>query len=435
MIRILFSVFFVLSFFTGLKAYTRVSDKDSIPLSALKIEAAKREQIHLSTEFRIAEAQIRKETFIASTSDSYLKALGAWADRDEDSCKVLVLFRSLPQRMPIEQLEKELAFVDSIYINNSGVGNWFENLVESYSELKKPVFISDFQETEDFQAVLKNLRVGDVSRPFVTAKGIYVIKKLEEIHFSSRPGSTQVKLKDLFDIYHIQFNSKDRSLFAQTPFRNYTLEEFNDFKKDSMRGQEFEYMQFQKFILGQTIVSYLEQDKNYQQKLEGKLNEVLIDLAFKRWLVSNKKDFDQELQKYIEYTEKQYKLDRTLFTGILIYSPKKSRLSKVKTMLDKLPRSKWSSFIEQINFESKKRNKLSWYKGSTYLNNESLVKRFYEELNSSSKKKIKKANNNYLFYGRFEEPIIDGTFIDSVIKPDFKKFLEKEWVKDLMMAK
>lgn len=92
--------------------------------------------------------------------------------------RVAQLVRYLPQRIPTDEWRKAEALMDSLHRAISR-GASFEECLRRYSDQREPLWTGSLQMPEEWEEKVFPLSPGEISAPFSTPQGIYIVKMLE----------------------------------------------------------------------------------------------------------------------------------------------------------------------------------------------------------------------------------------------------------------
>lgn len=413
---------------------------DSLAISKLKLGYAYKNGIDKDMDYLFGVKSIERELFEEFELDYPINREVIDSIRTRRYF-VEILHRPLYQRMDREGELQEIALVDSLYeeFYKSGDLAQFHQYVVQYSSDPEKKWVTKFYETEEFYDVLKNLSVGSVSQPFVTAKGVYVIYKIDEREslISHRAPFSPKDINGLFSRYHIiqkrDFHKNDNlldSVIYETPFKDYTIAEFNEFANTSTYGVNKSWEDFKILVLRETIEKYLKQNNNYLAQLEDRCNQMLIDLAFNHYLQSRNVDLQELRKSYKERLLADAQFSNAQFQGLIVYSNKKKQLKLLAETIAQLPQESWIGVIESIN-KTKRKPIFRFFYGEVLVSENDLTKEYYVDSSKLSAKKRNKIYKKYLVKGVIKNLELNSEQIDNIVEKEVKKLLEQEWLKSL----
>lgn len=413
---------------------------DSLAISKLKLGYAYKNGIDKDIDYLFGVKSIERELFKEFELDNP-------ANREVvDTIRtriyfVEILHRPLYQRMDREEELQEIALVDSLYgeFYKSGDLNRFHQHVVRYSSNPEPKWVTQFYETEEFYNVLKNLSVGSVSQPFVTAKGIYIIHKIgeRERQISHNASFKSNDINGLLSHYHIiqkrHLHKNDNlldSVIYETPFKNYTIAEFNEFANSSIYGANKNWDDFKILVLRETIEKYLKQDNSYLAQLEERCDQMLIDLAFNHYLRSRNIDLSELRKAYQERLLADAQFSYAQFEGLIVYSNKKKQLKLLAKTIEQLPKESWVGVVESLN-KTKRKPIFKFFYGETLVSDNNLTKEYYVDSSKVSAKKRTKIYKKFLVKGIMKNLELNSEQIDNIVEKEVNNLLEQEWLKSL----
>ncbi len=414
---------------------------DSVYLSKLQLADAMKLELDKSLEFKFAEAQYNSQLYWNNAPAGYKSRLGREYLHNVDF-KLRVLFRSLPQRMDVRIEKKEIALVDSIYnaFYLSNDGESFRQNVSLYSEIKEDLWYTRFQETMEFQQVAQSLKVGGISKPFTTPKGIYIIQKLASGGVKSRSDAQNISMKSLLEECNIRITPNLLlNLFDSYPLstvlltsgeKEYIMADFISFSSSQKGSTSHLWNKFQLWAISKSIEATLIKNKVYQQSLYDAKDSLLLSVVYDYRVRHRALNSPDEARSFYLDHEGEYLFNYTNFNGLLIQG-KRKKLKKLKSILSSIPTEEWTMAVEAINKQSKK-PEFKVFSGQSLLKDNDLIRSYYRDALLPSSKKKNKVMDSYLSTGVFTQPLINSEFMKLVVLEDYMKSIEEDWINQLL---
>ncbi len=346
----------------------------------LKISQAKSLGIDTTAAFtsRISGYQknVSKSYFLKeSIGDVPLKEVHANRNQQGKNAYVegLQIYRYLPQNTSsarLNEVEREMETLYNTIKNNSGTN--FTALVNRYSNDRDTFRVCRLEMPEEFEEVVFNMHIGEISRPFFTPQGIHIVKVLDRrneipfeelqrksaytIHFKNiNDESILNKIKSeanyspnqdalrelqsagytdkvLFTINGKQYTGKDFAYFSQDNTKNLPTR-INDFIRKSLYGYEDN-----KLNAKYAGASGTTKQENRDDMLLVYMNQVISE---KNWE-------DKDLEEYFNDHKKEYRWELPRYRGIVVHTKDKKTGKQIKKQLKNVPEMQWTSFLEKI---------------------------------------------------------------------------------------
>lgn len=152
----------------------------------LKVSVAEAAGIDTTRAFREELEGYRRQLAKAYLTDETVSELAARQVYDKmkvnqraGQVRVSHIFKYLPQTVTSHVLHAAEARMDSLYeVLQKGQAD-FDTCVRNFSDEKKSFWVSWLQMPTEFEDVVFDLKQGEISRPFFTPQGIYIVKVLE----------------------------------------------------------------------------------------------------------------------------------------------------------------------------------------------------------------------------------------------------------------
>lgn len=295
------------------------------------------------------------------------------ASRRAGQVHISHIYKPLPQNVSGSTLRHMESQMDSIYeaLKSEGVNANFDLFVKKFSDKKNTSWVSWLQTPIEFEDIIFSLQPGEISRPFLTPQGIYIVKVLEkkdvppfeevkdEIirrqtgHHSMDKGA-EVLVDRLKKEYHympdkaavgelLSKGKTSRTLFTLAG-QSYTGKDFERFAAAHPEGVK---RQFAGFVM-KTVLDYeykhLDRRKPelpwlLQEYRDGLLLNEINNREFK-----GKKD-EAELKTYFAEHRSDYCWEKPRYKGIVLHCVSKRVARQVRKFLKQLPEDEWQDAI------------------------------------------------------------------------------------------
>lgn len=418
--------------------YGQKKEPDSLLVRDLQLQYAIERGLDKTVTYKMGRGEILRDCFYEYAPKSFLKLLERSDGVDRKKYGVKMLYKSLPQRMEGDSIKSVISFIDSVYyqLNNSSK-NHLDRFIEDFSEQKDTVWLTEYQETEDFQQVLRALPIGEFSRPFVTAKGAYIIEKIgeregnncEEELIDLEALLKEYKITVFSDVCTIQSDSKE---LIKTPYELFTTESFAAYSLGKSMGCDILWHKYLLYVLGKTIESELSQNPVFMKNYRSREENILIDLAFKEYLNSNRTAYDRAFKSYLAEIEDQGILEYVVFDGLIVYSDKRRVLRRIKRGLKRLSADQWASYLDNFKEQNTKKGGLDYFMGKTKVTANDLTKVFFIDSSNLSKRKRRRMERKFYLRGKLEKEIKFNDSVKHEADKACKLALKKEWIQRLV---
>ena len=288
--------------------------------------------------------------------------------------RVSHIFNYLPQNISNSSLRNIVARMDSIYeaLRKNPADTFFDACMERFSDETQTFWVGRLQMPVEFEDVVFDLEVGEVSPPFFTPQGVHIVKVLErkemppfesakeEImsRLASRHGMDRgmaARVEKLKKEYQyapdregveelMTSGHTNRTLFTLAG-KNYTGTDFSRFAMAYPAGLR---RQLDAFIM-KTVLDYenahLEQKypelhylvKDYHDRLLfDKITEELHDRAAKD---------EVGLKAYFETHRSDYQWEEQRYKGIVLHGVNKRAVKQARKLLKSLPEEEWKDAL------------------------------------------------------------------------------------------
>lgn len=346
-------------------------------------------------------------------------------------------FVPLGQRISSSELHSKQRWVDSLFqeLKENQTIAFFEELISKYSEIKKPYWCHYLEETSEFKQQVESLDFGLISEPFITARGIHIVQKVEEKLQPVDQLSRSEKMLFLKEVLGVRENEevvsellyKGRTdgVLLQTPEKSYQQIDFDQFSEGKSQGKETLWRDFYIFVLAEEIKDAIATNptfKNYTDSL-------LLAEAYNYRVKSKIKENPDLLIKYFEDNRSLYNWEQPKFKGLVVFCKNRKVRRSLHKELNNEALSNWENTIEN-NYNTNSLQVL--YEIGEYTLGDNSYVDFYVF------KKGKRIRRRGFPRTRVYGEIIKGPkTIDSVydsVYADYSLELEKEWEINLIKA-
>ena len=285
------------------------------------------------------------------------------------------IFKYLPQNVTSHTLREAEVQMDSIYEylqkNNTDVA--FETCVEKFSDEKKSFQISWLQMPTEFEDIVFDLKVGEISRPFYTPQGIHIAKVLErkemlpfetlkneiirrQTHRRKMDKGTETLVEKLKMEYHYTPNNfgideliangcTNRTLFTLDG-NDYTSKDFALFAHAHPGGTR---RQLEGFVM-KSVLDY--ESSHLEQKYPDLCYQIL---EYRDSLLLNRiteKEIEQRvlsdesgLKTYFDEHRSDYHWETARFKGVVLHCSTKRIAKQARKFLKNMPENEWQDAI------------------------------------------------------------------------------------------
>lgn len=420
-----------------------IAKNDSIYIDKLKLADAIELKLDKSVDFQFAEAKYKSQLFMQRFPVEYRNSLEKTNAAQEDAVKVRMIFRSLPQRMNLDDEKLELALVDSIY-NAFYIADdiaSFRKNIAVYSEVKGDIWLTRHQETDEFHEVVKNLKINGISKPFTSPKGVYIVQKIAEEKTLVERHDESDSFSKLLKMYKVNVNNSinvenikeysSSEVIISTPYKEFTVEDFYLFSTDQQYSLSGSWRLFQRYVLSQSLQNEIMATKEMKNAVLGGRDSLLLSLVYDSRVRKIALNDIVGQQEFFKRKEGEYLFNYTHFKGTLIYG-KRKKIKKLRKVLHDIPKEKWPVVVHAINGQRRKPD-FEMFSGQSILGDNIILKGCYKDSLLPQSSKRKKLMEYYLLDGKFIQPRMDSDLIRSVVLKDYMNSLEEEWIKQLII--
>ncbi len=283
------------------------------------------------------------------------------------------IFKYLPQNVSASVQRNVVARMDSIYeyLRNNQASEVFDACVRRFSDEKQAFWVRRLQMPVEFEDVVFDLPVGEVSQPFFTPQGIHIVKVIErmeapsfdevrnktaEAHHHSMDLGAIAQVEKLKREYQyipdetgmnelINTGQTERALFVLAG-KSYTGNDFARFATAYPAGVR---RQLEAFVM-KTLLDYentrLEQkypDLRYLVQDYG--NRLLTEEITAREILRRAVADEVGLRTYFEKHRSDYQWKERRYKGIVLHGISKRLVKQARKFLKSLPEEEWKDAI------------------------------------------------------------------------------------------
>jgi peptidyl-prolyl cis-trans isomerase SurA len=331
---------------------------DTLPLLQLKVAAARSAGLDTTTAFRQQQAATREALLNALLARWQTKRPG----RSFTRVHVQQIVRLLPQQISSVQLERAKAQMDSLYQLIQQDSTCFAHLVATFSDDKHGHWIAPQQTTAELENVAFGLQPGEVSPPFFTPEGIYILKVTQRDEAVSIPSqlaettdSLLEQVKEKLNYSPCEEGMKELCRKGRTDQVLFTIEGhpydgllFRNFSASHPQAVE---RQLKAFI----TKSLLDAEYDYLKYRSPELLTALQDSddryllrAITRIKVDEVAANDSTgLASYFRQYADNYRWGSFKYKGPLLQAANRKTAKRAKKLLKKLPEREWAEAFRQ----------------------------------------------------------------------------------------
>lgn len=429
----LLSLFLTLSL-VGLDASSQKND--STLIKELKLADAKTLNLHNSIGYKLADGQLLYDTFTKFLSADERLALGLPDSTSISLVEVKQLFRPLSQRGDLSVERKEIALVDSIYHILLTQDISFASLVTQFSATKEHVLLDLRGVPEELEQVLKEMAIGDISRPILAPQGIYMFEKVGDVQ-KKFATNTSLSPKAFLDVL-VQNGIIDGEVntlgeWEQRTRSVATSDLVNDVHTPSafLEGELASSRQNRllKMLLVKKLEAKIRTLDNFQEELNRGSDSLLLELVYNERVRSVCNNDTLGFTQFYNEHKGAYQTSYARFSGLIVRAKRKV-IRKLERTFEDLPHEQWVVALELLQKEGKV-GKITYSYGEDFLINNSLAAEFYA-LSSLSDKKKRKAERRYLVKGAFTPMEEDTPYLQAILKREYQNYIEEQWTNYLL---
>lgn len=284
---------------------------------------------------------------------------------------VLCLFKELPQNMPAEELYRAKQQMDLLHNSLSHADkNEFIRAVNKFSDDKSMRWIGRLHVSEELEKAVFPLRTGEISRPFITPKGIGIARVMDRqsapeyeemkdviIRNISRPSGNTTG-RDLIKMFHMDYHEYSSAVFellesGETDKTLFSIDGILytglDFKRFARSNYGSTKELFDAFLVKSVIdtenrrmeTKYPEFGYAVKSVSDSLLTDIMITYE-----VNRKLNDERELNNYLKKNTKKQTGNEVHFDGIVLHCIDKKTASQAHKILKKKPREQWKNLID-----------------------------------------------------------------------------------------
>ena len=316
--------------------------------------------------------------------DSVARSLyGKIRQREEKRIRVSHIFKKLPQNVTKVSLRRTEMLVDSLYGELKKNNASFHVYVDRFSDEKDSFWVSRLQTTAEFESVVWNLPVGEISAPFYTPLGIHIVKVLEVQNLSpltENEGQLVQRDYERVDLKRsmaqlvermkkeYQFNADKlaiRELLSQGYSKKilftlagikYDGDDFTRFASAHPGGIKKQFEAFvQKTVLDYGYAKLRRESPELKIRMQTYRDTLLCNSIRSREIVARGGMNETGLKNYFETHRTDYAWDKPRYKGIVLHCVNKRVGKRVRKFLKRIPEDEWLDALRlSVNTGSEK---------------------------------------------------------------------------------
>ena len=289
--------------------------------------------------------------------------------------RVSHIFKYLPQTISAHALREVEAQMDSIYgvLKQNPGDEVFDTFVRNFSDDKEPFWVEWLHMPVEFEQVVFQLPIGEVSQPFYTPQGIHIVKVLERkelppfeeikediIRSHTRhhrmDRGTEAKVEQLKQEYHY---TPDKAGVDELLSRGHTGRTLFTLDGKAYTGKDFERFasahpagtrrQLDAFIV-KSVLDYennrLEQKyPDLRQEMQACRDSLLLKLITEREIGYPLSADTSGMKPYFDKHRSDYEWEQPRYKGIVVHGVTKRAVKRARKFLKSLPEGEWEDAI------------------------------------------------------------------------------------------
>ena len=420
-------------------------DKKHEDIRSLKLADAYQTGMNKELSFRLHHGQ-HKETFIMSVIQREFD-LPSFTSEEEIiiPCKsylIKQIFIPIGQRVDLKEEHKLRNSIDSLFeevVKNRSDEN-FDSLIEEYSADKEARWVLEYEETAEFHVVLKSLNIGEFSRPFLTPKGIHIVKKIDEADSVKIVQPNKVEnMEILLQRYGLSVNKNaklellskgttdkiliesDNALFDGASFQRFLL------GNPAMSNDQL-WNHYLKYVLIKDLKARIMKDSAFSQQLTTLYEDDLLDVAYNKRVRQIALGNEEGLNNYFEQNKESYYWASPRFKGLLVFCRNNKVRKKLHNELSSAPLGEWRAILDSFN----KNETQVLYELGTFKEGENGAIDSYVFKKGKKKQYRKKGYKKTRVYGEIIRGPETIDLVQDEVLQDYMSYLEQQWEKQLI---
>ena len=346
--------------------FSQSNEQDNSLLYSLKLADAYQSQVDESLSFKMKWGEHKEDLFINTILkrlklDSYFNATEETAP--EKMFLLRQIFMPVGQRVSYQEenkIKEEANAVFEQYLAKPS-NSLFGELIKQYSFDKNTKWVSQEEETSEFQTIVELLSKGEISRPFITPRGIHIVQKLDEktvrnSYMKPTGKSVQSVLQDFNMIVHedakreLLFDGFTKKTLITTDYQTVKYEDFKRFSLgNSTKGDKSLWDDFLKYMLIKDLKLQFVDNPDYKMKLNALYEKEMIDAIYQKKVVNKALSNPKGVEEYYLAHQSDYYWDFPKFQGVLLFCKNKKVRKQLHTELSNIPLNQWEEKIKSFN--------------------------------------------------------------------------------------
>ncbi len=294
---------------------------------------------------------------------------------DADRVQVSLVFKYLPQNASVRMLRDAEARMDSIY-EAIRKGASFEECVKCFSDERQTFWVGPLQMPEEFENTVFRMQPGQMSKPFFTPQGIYIVKVLaqEKIPpFSAIKDSLTEKQADRIQVKKGMTSvverlkkdlgySPDWAAMQELHTDGHTARTLFVLDGKPYTGVDFSIFaaahpgsvsrQMEDFIAKSVLD--LENDRlerkhpELARKLQAYRDSLLACEIYHKEVYEKTFCDDARLKSYFDTHRSRYSWKEPKYRGLVVHAVTKRTAKQVRKFLKRLPEAEWNDAVRLV---------------------------------------------------------------------------------------
>ena len=434
----------LLLFASGVYSST-YAQSDGELIRQLKLADARQAGVEQDVFFKLEYNRSKENMLEKAIESTYEIPLGTKVENvlvDQKSTLIRQLFIPVGQRVSGREEQRLANYVDSLFNDflKHPSEREFITLIEKYSKDKRTYWLTDLEETKEFHVVLNALKLGEISRPFSTPRGIHIVQKIKEsdqAYISSKVDFPSIN--PYLEHYNIKVNTAAKNKLHQTlstpeplvtsDYIKLTTEDYHRFALgNSSKGDALVWVDFLKYALIKDLKARTSADTHFSNDLKNRYDELLLSHIYDIRVKAMANVDDQNLEDFFQSNKANYHWDKQRFNGLLVFAKNKKVLKALQKEFEEAPLSQWEKIIAAFNAKEP----LISYEMGTFEEGENGSIDAYAFGIGKKKNFKRKGFSKVRIYGeKISGPITLTKEIKPRVESDYLKFIELNWEKEL----
>ena len=345
-----------------------VSAKDIPSREDLKLADAYRLKLHEDVAFQLSWMKSKASYLEYSLDKKFGPTFFTPAKEKEPLLPkyyVRQVFISLPQRRSTQIHDCAQLSMDSIYnaFTLDQTDKHLAKLIALFSDEKKAIWINSQEETREFQRVLERLKVGEVSQPFTSPRGLHIVQLLDKREQPLHAADVvPLNKPTLINLLGLTINSKgEQELLThgntnlpliKSPHKLYTQKELDEFAQGNLSlGIDGLWHKFQDYVLFDQMIEAVLADDTTVFVLDSIYREKLTDAVYEVRVVNSELKTAEKLVEYYNQHKADYYWEVPRFQGVVVFCKSRKVRKALHDELSNTPWGDWEKVIDRFNVD------------------------------------------------------------------------------------